>query len=81
MRPGGSDDLESTATFGVAAAPTVQEAAAMRKVYNLLARQDGQTMAEYATVLTVITLAVITAIGLLAGANANLITRVAGFLG
>ena len=52
----------------------------MRKVYNLLARQDGQTMAEYATVLTVITLAVITAIGLLAGANANLITRVAGFI-
>jgi predicted Zn-dependent protease len=29
----------------------------MRKLYNRLAREDGQTMAEYGVVLTVITLA------------------------
>ncbi|HEY7148085.1 MAG TPA: hypothetical protein VH420_01445 [Gaiellaceae bacterium] len=52
----------------------------MRKTYELLTRQEGQTMAEYATVLSLITLAVFTAIGLLAAMNADAISRVAAFL-
>ena len=34
----------------------------MRKLYRRLAREDGQTMAEYGVVLTVITLATCTAL-------------------
>jgi Flp pilus assembly pilin Flp len=52
----------------------------MRKIHKLLAREDGQTMAEYATVLTIITITVITAIAFLAEKNASAISRVAGFL-
>jgi Flp pilus assembly pilin Flp len=52
----------------------------MQKPYNRLAHEDGQTMAEYATVLTVITIAAVTAIALLAAANADVIGRVAAII-
>lgn len=50
----------------------------MQKLYSLLARQDAQTMAEYATVLTVITLACLAAFVLLAAASTGAIREVAG---
>ena len=37
----------------------------MSKLYNRLAREDGKTMAEYGVVLTVITLASLTALAFL----------------
>jgi Flp pilus assembly pilin Flp len=46
-----------------------------------LRREDGQTMAEYGTVLTVITAACLAAFLLLAAASTNALTRVAGLLG
>jgi Flp pilus assembly pilin Flp len=46
-----------------------------------LRREDGQTMAEYGTVLTVLTIACLTAFVLLATASTNALTRVAGLLG
>jgi Flp pilus assembly pilin Flp len=49
----------------------------MQKLYSLLAREEAQTMAEYATVLTVITLACLAAFGLLAAASSGAIGRVA----
>lgn len=49
----------------------------MEKLYSLLAREDAQTMAEYATVLTVITLACLGAFALLAAASSGAIGRVA----
>jgi Flp pilus assembly pilin Flp len=53
----------------------------MRKIHNLLAREDGQTMAEYATVLAIITLTAIGAIAFLAERNAGAISRVARIFG
>ena len=47
----------------------------MRKLYSLLARKEGQTMAEYATVLTVITIACLAAFALLAAASSGAITE------
>ena len=49
----------------------------MQRLYSLLARNDGQTMAEYATVLTVITIACLGAFALLAAASSGAIVRVA----
>ncbi len=49
----------------------------MQKLYSLLAREEGQTMAEYATVLTVVTLACLAAFALLAAASTGAMTRVA----
>jgi Flp pilus assembly pilin Flp len=43
-------------------------------------RHDGQTMAEYAVVLGVISLIVLTAFGLLSTGVASLITQTAGAL-
>jgi Flp pilus assembly pilin Flp len=43
-------------------------------------REEGQTMAEYAVILAVITLAVFTALGLLSGNIVNAINRVAGYI-
>jgi Flp pilus assembly pilin Flp len=51
----------------------------MRKLISLLARDEAQTMAEYGTVLTVITLTCLAAFVLLAGASTGAITRVAGY--
>ena len=51
----------------------------MQKLYNWLTREDGQTMAEYAVVLAVITIAVFGALALLSGNIVNALTRVAGY--
>ena len=42
-------------------------------------REEGQTMAEYAVVLGVITVAIITAFAALAGGIEKLVLRAAGF--
>jgi Flp pilus assembly pilin Flp len=52
----------------------------MQKLYDRLTVQDGQTMTEYATVLTVVTLACLAAFALLAAASTGALTRVAGLL-
>ena len=52
----------------------------MRKLYNRLAREDGQTMAEYSVVLTMITLTTLTALALLSASIMNRLVTVAGFL-
>ena len=52
----------------------------MQKLYNWLAREDGQTMAEYATVLTVVTIACLSALALLGAAASGALSRVAGLL-
>jgi Flp pilus assembly pilin Flp len=49
----------------------------MKNLFELTAREEGQTMAEYGTVLTVITLACLTAFVLLATSATNAYTRVA----
>ena len=46
----------------------------------LPARHEGQTMAEYAVVLAVITIAVFGALGLLSGNIVGAISRVAGYI-
>jgi Flp pilus assembly pilin Flp len=58
----------------------VQEVSPMQKLYTWLAREDGQTMAEYGVVLAVITIAVFGALALLAGNITNALTRVAGYI-
>ena len=50
----------------------------MQKLYSLLAGEEAQTMTEYATVLTVITLACLSAFALLAAASSGAIGEVAG---
>jgi Flp pilus assembly pilin Flp len=50
---------------------------AMQKFYSLLAQDEGQTMAEYSIVLTVITLAALTAFVLLGAASTGALRRVA----
>jgi Flp pilus assembly pilin Flp len=50
----------------------------MQKLYSLLKRDEAQTMTEYATVLTVITVFCLAAFALLAGASTGAIARVAG---
>ena len=47
---------------------------------ELPAREEGQTMAEYAVVLAVITIAVFGALGLLSGNIVGAISRVAGYI-
>ena len=49
----------------------------MQKLYRLLQQDEAQTMTEYATVLTVITLFCLAAFALLAAASTGAITRVA----
>jgi Flp pilus assembly pilin Flp len=53
----------------------------MQKLHARLTQDDGQTMTEYATVLTVVTLACLGALALLAAASTGALTRVAGMLG
>jgi Flp pilus assembly pilin Flp len=48
--------------------------------YKRLAKESGQTMAEYGVVLTVITIACLGALALLAGNVINAIARVAGLI-
>ena len=52
----------------------------MQKLYRLLQQDEAQTMTEYATVLTVITVFCLAAFALLAAASTGAIARVAGFL-
>jgi Flp pilus assembly pilin Flp len=52
----------------------------MWKLYGLLEQDDGQTMTEYATTLSVITLSCLVAFALLAAASTGALTRVAGYL-
>jgi len=52
----------------------------MSKLYNRLAREDGQTMAEYGVVLTVITLASLTALAFLSESVMKRLLTVASFL-
>ena len=59
---------------------SVQEACTVQKLYILLAQNDAQTMTEYATVLTVITLACLAAFALLGAAASGALGRVAGLL-
>jgi Flp pilus assembly pilin Flp len=51
----------------------------MQKLYRLLQQNDAQTMTEYATVLTVITIFCLAAFALLAAASTGAISRVAGY--
>ena len=52
----------------------------MQKLYNWLTREDGQTMAEYGVVLSVIAIAVLGALALLSGGIVIALTRVAGYV-
>jgi Flp pilus assembly pilin Flp len=47
---------------------------------HLAAREEGQTMAEYAVVLGVITIAVVGVFGALSGAISGVITGVTGII-
>ena len=51
----------------------------MRKLYRLLQQDEAQTMTEYATVLTVITIFCLGAFALLAAASTGAISRVASY--
>jgi Flp pilus assembly pilin Flp len=51
----------------------------MRRLYSLLKWDDGQTMTEYATTLSVITLSCLTTFALLAAASTGAFTRVVGY--
>ena len=52
----------------------------MSKLYNRMAREDGQTMTEYGVVLTVITLASLTALAYLSESVMKRMLTVASFL-
>jgi Flp pilus assembly pilin Flp len=51
----------------------------MQKLYNRLRREDAQTMTEYATTLSVITIFCLAAFALIAAASTGALTRVAGY--
>jgi Flp pilus assembly pilin Flp len=42
--------------------------------------EGGQTMAEYAVVLTLVSAGIVTVLGVLSGKIADVLTRVAGFI-
>ena len=73
------DDSSGIPSFGaeVRADPS-RRSALMQKLSSLLALEDAQTMVEYATVLTMITLACLAAFALLAAASSGAISRAAG---
>jgi Flp pilus assembly pilin Flp len=52
----------------------------MRKLYSRLSREDGQTMAEYGVVLTVITIASLSALSLLSESIMKRIITIAGYI-
>jgi Flp pilus assembly pilin Flp len=52
----------------------------MRKLCGTLGREEGQTMAEYGVVLTVITLASLGALGYLSTSIFKALIRVSGFI-
>jgi Flp pilus assembly pilin Flp len=49
-------------------------------LFEAMRREDGQSMAEYAVVLAVITIAVFGALALLSGNIVGAITRIAGYI-
>jgi Flp pilus assembly pilin Flp len=59
---------------------TFAQTFAMEKFVSLREREEGQTMAEYAVVLAVITLVVIGAIQLLGGNISTAVNKVAGYI-
>ena len=63
--------------MGVARRAVTADIQGMKKLFELLARDEGQTMAEYATVLTVITVACLTAFVILGMSATSAYTRVA----
>ena len=74
-----NDDSSGIPSFGAAVrADPSRRFAPMQKLYSLLAQNEGQTMAEYATVLTVVTIACLGALALLGAAATGAIGRVAG---
>lgn len=52
----------------------------MQKIFARLRREEGQTMAEYAVILALITALVVGAIGTLRGAIIDGLTTVAGLI-
>ena len=52
----------------------------MQKFFSLFKQEKAQTMAEYATVLTVITIFCLAGLALLASASTGALERVAGLL-
>ena len=52
----------------------------MSNLFEAMRREDGQSMAEYAVVLAVITIAVFGALALLSGNIVGAITRIAGYI-
>jgi len=75
------DDVDRTANVGAAACTDPPwRSAPMQKLYNWLAREDGQTMAEYGVVLAVITIAVFGALALLSGNIVSAVNRVAAYI-
>lgn len=63
--------------MGVTRRSTRADNQGMKKLFELLTRDEGQTMAEYGTVLTVIALACLTAFLMLATSATSAYTRVA----
>jgi len=55
-------------------------AAHLQTLAGRLDREDGQTMAEYAVILSVITVVVLLALALLSGNITNVINRIAGIV-
>jgi Flp pilus assembly pilin Flp len=78
--PGPPDDELKYMIVGCRHADPSRRSASMQKLYTWLAREDGQTMAEYGVVLAVITIAVFGALALLAGNITGALTRVAGYI-
>jgi Flp pilus assembly pilin Flp len=62
---------------GVARRAVLADIESMKKLLQLPAREEGQTMAEYGTVLTVITVACLSAFVLLATSATSAYTGVA----
>jgi Flp pilus assembly pilin Flp len=75
-------DSSGNSSIGAAirADPPPRRSAPMQKLYSFLAQNEGQTMAEYAIVLTVITIGCLAAFALLAAASSGAIGKVAALL-
>jgi Flp pilus assembly pilin Flp len=72
--------MNGVANPGAPVAESSRRSAPMSKLYNRLAREDGQTMAEYGVVLTVITFASLTALAYLSESIMKRMLTVASFL-
>lgn len=63
--------------MGVARRAVLADIESMKKLFQLPAREEGQTMAEYGTVLAIITIACLSAFVLLGTSATSAYTRVA----